>query len=180
MNSISILRATSSDLETLIHLSRKTFHDSFDHMNTPGNMTEYMDRAFNPQQLLSELVNPLSEFYFILADNGIAGYLKINQGNAQSDIGDDTSLEIERIYVDVSFQGLGLGARLIEKAKQRAGELKLSNIWLGVWEKNLDAIRFYEREGFTSFGSHAFRMGDEMQTDVLMRCETVTRNISIE
>ena len=173
MNSISINRVTSEDLETLVFLSRKIFHLSFHHLNTKENMKEYMDRAFHPDRLLSELINPLSEFYFINVDEFVAGYLKINQGSAQSDVHDETSLEIERIYVDDSFQSKGLGAKLIEKAAKRAAELNLHYLWLGVWEKNPGAIRFYERHGFEIFGSHPFRMGDEEQTDILMRCKMV-------
>ena len=169
----SIHPATPTDLDTLVRMSRKIFHDSFAYLNTPENMQEYMDRAFNPQQLLSELKNPMSEFYFIRADDDIAGFIKLNRGPAQSDIHDDTSLEIERIYVDKQFQGHGLGAKLIAKAKERALALELNAIWLGVWEKNPDAIRFYKRHGFEIVGSHPFRMGDEVQTDVLMQCKTV-------
>jgi len=171
MEPIAILLITATDLETLVHLSRKVFYDSFNHMNSPENMKEYMDRAFNPQQLLSELNNPLSEFYFIVTDDVVAGYLKINRSGAQSDVQDDSSLEIERIYVDDEFQGRGLGARLLSKAKERAKEMKLKYIWLGVWEKNTDAKRFYERHDFRQFDTHEFRMGDEVQTDLLMRCE---------
>ena len=171
MEQISIIPITAAELEILVHLSRKIFYDSFNHMNTPENMKEYMDRAFNPQQLLSELNNPLSEFYFILTEDNIAGYLKINRSGAQSDVQDDNSLEIERIYVDDEFQGNGLGAKLLDKAKARASAMQLKYIWLGVWEKNADAKRFYERHGFQQFGNHEFRMGDEIQTDLLMRCE---------
>ena len=158
-----------SDLNTLLHLSRKIFHDSFDHLNTPENMKEYMDRAFNPQQLSSELENPHSEFYFITIDDRVAGYLKINQGPAQSDIHDPTSLEIERIYIDQDIQSKGFGAQLLEKAVTRAVELDLNYIWLGVWEKNPKAIRFYERHGFSVFGKHTFIMGDDPQTDLLLK-----------
>jgi len=160
------------DLDTLLHLSRKIFHDSFDHLNTPENMKEYMDRAFNAQQLSSELENPHSEFYFITIDDRIAGYLKINLAPAQSDIHDPASLEIERIYVDQDIQSKGLGAQLLNKAVSRAIELDLNYIWLGVWEKNPKAIRFYERHGFSVFGKHTFRMGDDPQTDLLMKKKT--------
>jgi ribosomal protein S18 acetylase RimI-like enzyme len=171
MKTVSIYPVSSSDLDTLVQISRKIFYDSFHHMNTPENMAEYMDRAFNPDQLLSELINPMSEFYFITSDDVIAGYLKLNKDTAQSDIRDETSLEIERIYIDQAFQGKGLGAILITKALERATALNLQYIWLGVWEKNTDAKRFYERQGFVEFGTHEFRMGDEMQTDILMRRE---------
>lgn len=171
MEQISIIPITSSELEALVYISRKIFYDSFHHLNTAENMKEYMDRAFNPQQLLSELVNPLSAFYFIVVGDTIAGYLKTNLGGAQSDVHDEDSLEIERIYVEDRFQGQGLGAHLLEKAKEKAREQRLKSIWLGVWEKNTAAKRFYERHGFREFGSHEFRMGDEIQTDLLMRCD---------
>ncbi|MEM9391391.1 MAG: GNAT family N-acetyltransferase, partial [Bacteroidota bacterium] len=45
----------------------------------------------------------------------------------------------------------------------------LGYIWLGVWEYNTDAIRFYERLGFTPFGQHSFILGSDHQTDILMK-----------
>ncbi len=43
------------------------------------------------------------------------------------------------------------------------------SIWLGVWEENPKAIRFYEKNGFVPFSRHIFKMGDEEQTDIMMR-----------
>lgn len=134
-------------------------------------MKEYMDRAFNPAQLITELENQRSEFYFILDQDRKAGYIKLNQSGAQSDLQDDESIEVERIYVDAAYQGKGLGTLLINYAKERAEEMNLKYIWLGVWERNKDAIRFYERHGFESISSHEFVMGDDVQTDILMKCK---------
>lgn len=171
MNFTSIIRVTPSGLQPLVDLSRKTFLEKFYADNTPENMKEYMDRVFAVDQIEQEIANPLSEFYFIFLNGALAGYLKINHGAAQSDLQDENSLEVERLYIDAEFQGKGLGVKCLEKAEQRAKELGLTNIWLGVWEKNPDAIRFYEREGYVRFGSHPVRLGDEMQTDFLMRKE---------
>lgn len=171
MSNVKVLPVAITEIELLVRISRSIFYESFYALNTPDNMKEYMDRAFNPQQLLSELNNPMSEFYFVKVDDMVAGYLKINRGDAQSDVYDDNSLEIERIYVDDHFQGQGLGAKLLEKAIERARHFELRYVWLGVWEKNPGAQRFYERHGFVQFGSHGFRMGDEMQTDLLMKMD---------
>jgi len=171
MTTFSIIRATPSDFESLTYLSRKLFHDAFHHQNKPENMKEYMDRAFNPAQLITELENQRSEFYFILDQDRKAGYIKLNQSGAQSDLQDDESIEVERIYVDAAYQGKGLGTLLINYAKDRAEELNLKYIWLGVWEKNKDAVRFYERHGFEAISSHEFVMGDDVQTDILMKCK---------
>lgn len=166
---MEIIKVNPSDVDTLLALSWKTFHESFGHLNTPENMAHYMNKAFTMEKLFSELLNPFSEFYFAVHQQTKVGYLKVNKCPAQSDIRDDQSLEIERIYIDGDYQGLGLGAQLLDSAKRRAKELDLEYVWLGVWEKNKDAIRFYERHGFVIFSAHPFIFGDEVQTDLLMK-----------
>ena len=168
----TIINALPRDVDDLLHLGRKTFHDSFAALNKPENITAYMDKAYTRNQLLSELLNPLSEHYFLCDGEKKIGFLKLNQGGAQSDLQDPESLELQRIYIDQEYQGKGLGAMLLNKAKERAIEMEMNTIWLGVWEKNPDAIRFYERHGFEIFGSHQFQMGDEVQTDILMKFPT--------
>jgi len=167
---MEIVKAIPSDANKLLTIGWKTFYEAFNHLNTPENMEAYMSKAFTMEKLFSELLNPLSEFYIARKEDDTIGYLKVNKCGAQSDIRDDSSLEIERIYIDSPHQGSGLGTILLNKAKTRARELDLEYVWLGVWEVNKDAIRFYERNGFEIFGSHPFVFGDEVQTDLLMKC----------
>ncbi|MEO6130857.1 MAG: GNAT family N-acetyltransferase [Saprospiraceae bacterium] len=166
---MEIIKVNPSDVNELLRLSWKTFHEAFAHLNKPENMDFYMKKAFNADKLFSELLNPFSEFYFVLNNETKAGYVKVNKCPAQSDIRDDQSLEIERIYIDSKYQGSGLGSKLLTHAKERGRELELEYIWLGVWEKNTDAIRLYQRHGFEIFSSHPFVFGDEVQTDLLMK-----------
>ena len=80
----------------------------------------------------------------------------------------DESLEIERIYVKNQFQKHGFGKLLLDKAIENAKERNKQKIWLGVWEKNENAIAFYKKMGFVQTGAHSFYMGDEEQTDFIM------------
>ncbi|MNE41268.1 Protease synthase and sporulation negative regulatory protein PAI 1 [compost metagenome] len=82
-------------------------------------------------------------------------------------------MEIERIYVLRAFHGKKVGQILYEKALQIAEVLGLSFIWLGVWEKNLRAIQFYEKNGFVAFDKHIFKLGDDEQTDIMMKKELI-------
>src|SRR5690349_5833351 len=107
---MDIVRAAPSDVDALLKLSRKTFYDSFHRLNSKANMDAYMNHAFTREKLLAELQNPESEFYFMKVDEIILGYLKINRNSAQSEFRDPKSLEIERIYVDREYQGLGIGS----------------------------------------------------------------------
>ena len=157
------------DLEMLCELSRSTYRDTFAHLNTPENMDSYLAISFAPQKIACELSNPASCFYFLFADGELAGYLKLNEAPAQSDINDPLSLELERIYVKSGFQCGGLGRTLLEKAVLEAQSRGKRYLWLGVWEKNDKALAFYRKNGFYPIGTHTFVMGDDRQTDFIMR-----------
>lgn len=131
-------------------------------------MKAYLERAFNLKQLEKELSNISSEFYFIYSNEEIAGYLKVNINDAQSEKMGNDSLEIERIYIRKKLHKQGLGKYLIKKAIEIAIERNKEKIWLGVWEKNESAIAFYKKMGFVQTGAHSFYMGDEEQIDFIM------------
>jgi len=168
---MEIVKVCPRDIDDLYALSWRTFYEAFHHLNTEANMKAYMEKAFDRQRLLSELQNENSDFYFAKEGTDIVGYIKLNRKEAQNEFKDDVSLEVERIYVDSDNQGNGLGTLLLDKVKEIAKKDGLTYVWLGVWEKNPAAIRFYERNGFNVFSSHEFQMGDEVQTDMLMICK---------
>ena len=166
---LSIKKCTADDLEILRQLSIKTYYETFAHLNTPEDMAAYLMDAFNEDKLCRELGDQNSTFFFLYADEKLAGYLKWNEAPSQTDINDRESLEIERIYVSSGFQGAGLGKYLMEKAISIATERGKKYVWLGVWEKNEKAICFYKKNGFYEIGTHAFVMGEDVQTDYIMR-----------
>ncbi|KUL06585.1 GNAT family N-acetyltransferase [Bacillus licheniformis] len=165
---VNIKRCTLEDLHKLQEIGYETFNETFKHQNSPENMKAYLDKAFNLKQLEKELSNSSSQFFFVYFNNEIAGYLKVNTDEAQSEKMGDESLEIERIYIKNNFQKHGLGKYLFNKAVEIAKELNKKKICLGVWEKNENAIAFYKKMGFVQTGAHSFYMGDEEQTDFIM------------
>ncbi|QIZ08266.1 GNAT family N-acetyltransferase [Priestia megaterium] len=165
---INIKQCNLEDLRTLQEISYETFNETFKDQNSPENMNAYLERAFNLEQLEKELSNISSQFFFVYFNNEVAGYLKVNINDAQSEEMDDESLEIERIYIKSKFQKHGLGKYLLNKAMEIAMERNKKKIWLGVWEKNENAIAFYKKMGFVQTGPHSFYMGDEEQIDFIM------------
>ncbi|WP_454802652.1 GNAT family N-acetyltransferase [Mucilaginibacter phyllosphaerae] len=170
-NAVTIVRVSLNDANTLLELSRKTFFDAFLSTNNPADMEAYASTAFTLPKFQFELINPNSAFYFALVDNEIAGYIKLNYVDAQTELQDPDALEIERIYVLNDFQGQQIGKQLINLAIQTAVDKNLKYIWLGVWEHNTKAIKFYRSKGFEQFGSHPFMLGSDKQTDILMKKE---------
>lgn len=166
---VEIKQVTLSDVDTLLNLSRQTFFDAFAHLNNAADMESYAANAFTRTKFEQELQNPDSRFYFAVIDDTVAGYLKLNHNTAQTELQDPNALEVERIYILQQYQGQQIGKHLINFAIDTAVSQKLSYVWLGVWEHNNKAISFYKSKGFEQFGSHPFMLGEDEQTDILMR-----------
>jgi ribosomal protein S18 acetylase RimI-like enzyme len=173
MTDINIRRLSIADIDALQQLSRQTFFESFSALNTEENMTTYLREGFSAEKLTAELHNAASQFYFAELDGLAIGYLKINEGAAQTELKDDKGLEIERIYVSAAFQGKKIGQLLYDYAVDIALQGKYDYIWLGVWEENQKAIKFYKKNGFVEFDKHLFILGDDEQTDIMMKLSLV-------
>jgi len=165
-----------NELMLLRQLASKTFEDTYGIHNTPEVMADYLAKAFSEKQLHAELHNPESEFYILKVDDTWIGYIKVNEGKAQTEARTDNALELERIYVDRDFQGNGYGKLLIDKAMEVANLRKKERVWLGVWQRNPNAIQFYESQGYVKNGTHVFVIGGEEQMDWIMEKETSTEN----
>lgn len=168
MNEFEICEVKEQELDVLRAISIQTFCEAFERSNTPENMQAYISEAFSMQALRQQWANPKSKFYFALLDGMAVGYLKINDRSAENFMSDKKGMEIERIYVLERLYGKGIGQKLLEWALQEAHERQADYIWLGVWEHNTRAIRFYEKNGFQTFGKHPFILGQDIQTDWLM------------
>lgn len=169
MENIAIQKATIKDVEQLQKIGRKTFLETFSSSNSEENMEKYLTEGFSHEKLRNELNDDSSEIYFALLGSKIIGYLKINFGASQTELNDEKSLEIERIYVLQEYHGKKVGQALYTKAIEVANQKELSYVWLGVWEKNIKAIRFYKKNGFIEFDTHIFKLGDDEQTDIMMK-----------
>ncbi|MGB0930145.1 MAG: GNAT family N-acetyltransferase [Chitinophagales bacterium] len=159
---------TLVNLEELKQISRKTFSDAFASMNSKENMLLYLSTAFSDEKLSAELTEENSQFYFAKYREETVGYLKISFDSVQTDLQDKDAMELERIYIKSTFQGKGIGKKLLSQAISIAQKKKVNYIWLGVWDKNEKAIQFYKKNGFEIFSSYSFQMGNESQTDYLM------------
>jgi ribosomal protein S18 acetylase RimI-like enzyme len=166
---LQIIPAGMSQLDHLVALSRQTFTETFAAENNPADMQQYLDGHLSKECLKAELKHPGASFYLAYRNEQPVGYLKVNEGDAQTELKAAGIMEIERIYVLKEFHGSGAGQQLLEKALKIAKDKKAVYIWLGVWEHNTRAIKFYEKHGFAAFDKHIFRLGADEQTDIMMK-----------
>jgi len=168
-DNIIIRKVSLNDIDQLQKIGQETFYDTFSESNSEENMKSYLEEKFSYEKLTAEITDENSEFYFATLKDEVIGYLKVNFGESQTELKDNKALEIERIYVSKEFHGKKVGQLLYDKAIEIAKEKNAEYVWLGVWEENLRALNFYQKNGFVEFDKHIFVLGDDEQTDLMMK-----------
>ena len=167
-NNISFQTCSIQDLATLQMLCITTFYAAYNSKNKPQNIQQYLIKAFNTAQLTKEISNPNSQIIFLKKGEEVLGYFKINENEAQTDFQANDNLELERIYILPELQGNNYGKIMLEETIRIAQQKGKSKVWLGVWENNPNAVRFYKKNGFKLTGKHEFMFVDEAQVDFVM------------
>ncbi|TGD81417.1 GNAT family N-acetyltransferase [Hymenobacter wooponensis] len=169
---ILVAKRTAATAAQLAELGRQTFHEAFAAQNRPEDMAAYLAASFSPEQQLAELQDPNTVFLLAQLVQDVVGYAKLKLhstlGQEEGKVPEER-LEIERLYILEDWIGTGLGATLMRRAIEEARQQKCRAVVLGVWEKNTRVIEFYRRFGFKPIGQHEFRLGQDVQTDLILR-----------
>ena len=165
-----IRTATPADAEPLAALAERTFRDTFADDNAPGDVETYVRDSFSIGRVRTELADDANTFLlaFVGGAERPAGYAKLRTGTTDPSVTGPDPVELERLYVDRSAIGHGVGAALMRASLGAARSGSHRTLWLGVWERNARAISFYERWEFETVGGHVFRLGSDDQTDLIM------------
>lgn len=169
MENFLIKECRLEDIEKIKFIGEKTFYETFYTENAKEDMENYLNENFSYAQLESEMKNNGSRFYLAENNEETIAYMKLNFDKAQTENGHDNTLEVQRIYVLQEYKNQHIGKRLLQKAIEIGKNKSLTYLWLGVWENNINAIRFYEKQGFEKFDTHIFQLGEDKQTDNLMK-----------
>lgn len=169
MNNIQIRVARIEDAELIADLSRQTFIETFAARNTKENMDKFLKESFSEEILINEVGAPNNIFLLASEDEQPVGYVMLKEDNNPPELSGIKSIEVSRIYITQSYLGKGIGKLMMKECINIAIERKKDFIWLGVWEHNIRAIDFYLKWGFQKFSTHIFKLGDDNQTDWLMK-----------
>ena len=165
-----IRTATPADTEPLAALAERTFRDTFADDNSTGDIEAYVRDSFSLDRVRAELADDANKFLLALMDGEEQphGYAKLRTGTTDPSVTGPDPVELQRLYVDRSAMGHGVGAALMRASLDAAKSSDHRTLWLGVWERNARAISFYERWQFETVGDHVFRLGSDHQTDLIM------------
>ncbi len=167
--------AVGSDAKELSELAERTFRDAFSALNSPENMDLHCATAYSPEVQAEEIANPDIHTAVAESHGRLVAFAQLHlRPDTPLCVPASPSVELHRIYVERAFHGGGLARDLMEHVLEASDNHGAAAIWLGVWEHNPRAIRFYQRFGFSEVGDHVFTVGTDPQRDlVLVRTATL-------
>ena len=162
--------AAPADAEPLATLAERTFRDTFADDNSIDDIEAYVRDSFSLERVRAELADDANTFLLAFMDGGEPphGYAKLRTGTTDPSVTGRDPIELQRLYVDRSAMGRGVGAALMRASLDVARSAGHRTLWLGVWERNARAISFYAQWQFETVGCHEFRLGSDRQTDLIM------------
>lgn len=167
---MQIRRAGIKDAAILSKLASQTFYDTFTGTCTDEDMRSFLQQYFSEDALLQELQNENDYCFFIEEDNVPLGYIRFMEDYTSFPYMNQwKALELKRIYILKEHHGKGIAQKLMAFIFEYATQNDFKVVWLGVWEHNYRAQKFYEKYGFINSGhTHDFPIGNTPQTDIWM------------
>jgi ribosomal protein S18 acetylase RimI-like enzyme len=163
--------AIPEDAALLADLGARTFRETFEHICSPQDLELFLGDTYGEAKQRAELADPARPAWVLELDGRPAGFLQLRLGHREPCVQGERPVELQRIYVLRSVQAGGLGAALMRTALDQARSWAADVLWLGVWENNEKALAFYARWGFHEVGEHVFKIGDQVDRDLILAKE---------
>jgi ribosomal protein S18 acetylase RimI-like enzyme len=161
-------RATAGDAAALAALAERTFRETFGPANTAGDMDLHCRESYSASIQSREISDPAWLTLLVQDAGTLVGFAQLRWGAAPGCVAGRRPGEIQRLYVTREWQGRGVAHELMSAALAAMRERGCDVVWLGVWERNPRAIAFYGKFGFREVGDHVFRLGTDLQRDLVM------------
>ena len=154
-----VRHAASEDINILAALGTTTCYEAYFQLDPSRDLADYCVRVYSPESVRLEFDDPDSTYFLAEIEGRAIGFAKLRENNRIDCLSDANAIEVHRIYVLEKMKGQGVGKLLMDKCLHVAREKGYDKLWLGVWEHNLPAQRFYERLGMTNIGTTGFTDG---------------------
>ncbi|MFM7487353.1 MAG: GNAT family N-acetyltransferase [Cytophagales bacterium] len=166
---IQVRLARYDELATMLEVAMLSFEETFAPHNTREDMDIFYHDNYTLEKMQQEFRQPNTALFLALDEGSVLGFVRLRKNDEVKEKLGDSTLELQRLYIHPQHQGKRIGSLLMEKALEYAKGLKVDWMWLGVWERNFNAQKFYAKWRFERFGEHTFLHGTDPQIDWLLK-----------
>ncbi|MGQ3051361.1 MAG: GNAT family N-acetyltransferase [Roseateles sp.] len=157
--------ATADDAAPLAAFAGQAFTDTYRGLDDPQEITDYVAEHFQPGVMHSVIRDPACTTLLARVGQQLAGYAILRAEPAPDCVTGPAPLQLWRLYLGSGFIGQGLGARLMAAVHEQARRRAAQTLWLGVYDRNVRAVEFYKRFGFSQVGGKEFLFGGRVYID---------------
>jgi diamine N-acetyltransferase len=157
--------ATAEDAAPLAAFAAQAFTDTYRELSDAQEIADYVAEHFRPGIMAGVIGDPACSTLLLRVGGELAGYAILKAEPAPACVTQRLPLKLWRLYLGAGFIGQGLGARLMAAVHAEARRRGAQTLWLGVYDRNLRAVRFYERFGFAKVGGQEFLFGGQIYID---------------
>lgn len=168
---LSIRKADISDAKIICALGVTTFYEAYFEFDDSNDLAEYVLENFSVGQIERELKDNNSTFHIAQIERSAVGYAKLRENAPAECLAGENTIEIQRVYILEKMRGKGVGAALMKKCFDEARRKNYESVWLGVWEQNLAAQKFYRKYGFQKVGEITFPYGQTTGTNYVLKLD---------
>ena len=168
-DNISIRKASVDNAVLISVLASTTFYEAYFEQDESSNLAGYINESFDIETVRAEIKDPQSTFFLIFLDGKAVGYARLIDDSMTDGVADDRVVELKRIYILERVWGTGTGEALLTHCIEIARNRGFNAIWLGVWEENQRAQKFYAKYGFEQVGTVTFPYGDVDGTNLVLQ-----------
>ncbi|MBK7709452.1 MAG: GNAT family N-acetyltransferase [Acidobacteria bacterium] len=159
MSELIIRKANARDVRLISALSITTCYEAYFEFDPPHDLADYCFNFLSPEATETEFNDPSSTFLIAELGGNAVGFIKLRENKVVECLKGRNAIEVQRIYVLEKLKGRKIGQRLIEAGAAIGREKGYEVLWLGVWDKNVAAQKFYERIRMTNIGTTDFTDG---------------------
>lgn len=171
MNNLKIRQADAADDKLISTLGAVTFYEAYFEQDDAGDLAHYIHESFNPEKIAAELADSNATFFIVYRNDRAVGYAKMREGSKYECVTSENAVELQRIYIVERVFGTGVGEHLLKFCLDKARRRGFDTLFLGVWQENKRAVRFYEKHGFRTAGTITFPYGETVGTNWVMEID---------
>ena len=158
-------RASLEDAPTLAPFAAKAFSDTYRGHGDPQGIVDYVVEHLSASAMTALVLDPAATIILGEVGSQLAGYAVLKAGETPSCVTGPNPIELVRLYLGEEFLGRGFGEKFLLEVHAQAKRLGATTLWLGAYDGNVRAIRFYERLGFARVGAKEFLLGGSIYID---------------
>ncbi|MGM9483545.1 GNAT family N-acetyltransferase [Roseateles sp. NT4] len=157
--------ATPEDAAGLAAFGAQAFTDTYRDISEAQEIADYVAEHFQPEVMVAVIQDRDCAVLLAWLDDQLAGYAIVKNEAPPACVTGPAPLKLWRIYLGEGFIGRGLGAALMQAVHAEARRRGARTLWLGVYDRNVRAVAFYERFGFAKVGGQEFLFGGQIYID---------------